>query len=267
MAQHFFTAALAELGPFLGTEKLPLDLAAGGSNFIKSWKFANAANRIYYAVDSGSVNVMTITLPAVGAETQAQLVGVELRVLVNVTNTNTTPTLNVNGLGAQNVVSVGAGGVAGIGVGTAASGKILNLVWDGTNYQMLGRLVTASEAQIEAGTDFLSPITSSGLRAAMPFANSPVDGYQVLPTGIIIQWGTFTTVTGVNDDLNFPVTFPNAVLSFVATATVVGAPMVSFVGSGGITTSDVKLGTGELTAFPLPASGAGVPVRWVAIGH
>ena len=59
--------------------------------------------------------------------------------------------------------------------------------------------------------------TSTWEASAAPGGNALVSlsGYQVFPSGIIMQWGR------VNDDAttkNFPIAFPNACASFVATA-------------------------------------------------
>lgn len=229
---------------------------------------AQAAN---YAVDTGAVNAMVITLSPVPASL-SDLIGAPIRIKVNVTNTNVTPTLNVNGLGAQNVVTVGAGGIGGISVGGAAATKIIEVVWDGTNFQFQLRVGTASTAMIQAGTDFVSPITSLNLRGAMAFSTIGVVGnYQYLPTGVLIQWGTTTSSTGVNDPVSFPVTFPNAIVGLTLTGdTSNGFLNVCALGriSGGHqpTTSGFQFGTGQLSAA-VPPPATGVPVRWIAIGY
>lgn len=223
-----------------------------------------------YAADTGSVNAMVVTLSPVPASL-ASLIGTPIRVLVNITNTNATPTLNINGLGAQNCVTVGAGGVAGLSVGGCAAGKICEFVWDGTNFQYLGRVGTASTAMIQAGTDFVSPITSSNLRGAMAFVTIGVTGnYQFLPTGVLMQWGTVTSTTGANDQVNFPTTFPNAIVAITITGNTAGGFLnaCALGASGGHTptTASFWFGTGQLSAAVPPAVG-GVLCRWIAFGY
>ena len=41
-------------------------------------------------------------------------------------------------------------------------------------------------------------------------------GWQSLPSGLIMQWGTALTVTGYLDQINFPLTFPNTAFSVTA---------------------------------------------------
>lgn len=187
-----------------------------------------------YAVDTGAVNAMVVTLSPVPASL-ASLLGSPIRVKVNITNTNTTPTLNVNGLGAQNCVTVGVGGVAGLTIGGCAASKICEFIWDGTNFQYTGRVATASTAMIQAGTDFISPITSLGLTSAFaastPFATGLNSGnYQKFPNGLIVQWGNFSTTTGTNDVFTLPTAFPNRQFASAATPVPSGSVDVCQIG-------------------------------------
>jgi hypothetical protein len=43
------------------------------------------------------------------------------------------------------------------------------------------------------------------------------NGYQVLPSGLIVQWGSYTSSNTASITVNFPIPFPNAPLSVVAT--------------------------------------------------
>ncbi len=43
--------------------------------------------------------------------------------------------------------------------------------------------------------------------------NFGTNGYQKLPSGLIIQWGTITSTSDTEETFNFPITFPNAVLA------------------------------------------------------
>ena len=101
-----------------------------------------------------------------------------------------------------------------------------------TNFVKLTQLATeniagiikiSSTAQVSAGTDNTTAVSPAKLSEA--FANSKVrNGYQKLANGTIIQWGAavytapgnatgnFSSITN-----NFPITFPNKVLSIVFT--------------------------------------------------
>jgi hypothetical protein len=82
-----------------------------------------------YAVDSGAVNAMVITLSPAPTN-QASLLGVVLTIQVNITNT-LTPTLNVNAFGAQSVLDQAGNSIS---AGYFGAGRIISVVWNGTNY-------------------------------------------------------------------------------------------------------------------------------------
>jgi len=62
--------------------------------------------------------------------------------------------------------------------------------------------------------------TSNTQLATTAFVNQAsslsTNGYQKFPSGLIIQWGTFTTSSGGYTNLTFPIAFPNALLSITA---------------------------------------------------
>lgn len=83
-------------------------------------------------------------------------------------------------------------------------------------------------------------------------------GFQVLPGGLIIQWGSSTVAGDSSDAVTFDKEFPNACLQAVA--------------SGG---SAVGAGDGGATAYSLLKTGmtigngwsTSLTIRWIAIGH
>ena len=88
---------------------------------------------------------------------------------------------------------------------------------------LAGIIKISTTAQVSAGTDNTTAVSPAKLSEA--FANSKVrNGYQKLANGTIIQWGvvvyeapgtamsSFSSITN-----NFPITFPNKVLSIVVT--------------------------------------------------
>ena len=86
-----------------------------------------------------------------------------------------------------------------------------------------GIIKISTTAQVSAGIDDTTAVSPAKLREA--FANSKVrNGYQKLANGTIIQWGA-TTYTPPGNTMgnissitnNFPITFPNKVLSIVIT--------------------------------------------------
>lgn len=92
------------------------------------------------------------------------------------------------------------------------------------------------------------------------FANSKTPaGYQKLPSGLIIQWGTFTP-SGESQVMSLPMTFPTNLCSFVATCSDVGQYI--FVSFAVVNTSQVQVATRASNGALLS-----VPVQWIAIGY
>lgn len=84
-----------------------------------------------YVIDtSGSPNVIVITpSPAISAYAAGQ----EFSFKIANTNTSPTVTINVNGVGAQNIIFAGASP----SVGDLTSGQVIGVEYDGTNFQVL----------------------------------------------------------------------------------------------------------------------------------
>jgi hypothetical protein len=104
------------------------------------------------------------------------------------------------------------------------SGSTAANVWYSTSaiatpsqYRVIG-LVNATWT---SGTGWSSPmlVQPVGVGQAMQnFSNSlTTSGYQKLPSGLIIQWGTGTAVASGTSTVTFPITFPNACLNVVGT--------------------------------------------------
>lgn len=89
------------------------------------------------------------------------------------------------------------------------------------------------------------------------------NGYQKLPTGLIIQWGQVSSVAGNgNATMTYPLAFPNACLSVVAIAGAnnIGQPALSGVNA------TVSNKTGFI-AYNTSASVATQPGLYIAIGY
>jgi fibronectin-binding autotransporter adhesin len=82
-----------------------------------------------YAAGAGSVNVITATL----TPTPALYTGLTVYILPNLANTTTTPTLNLNTLGAKTITKFGHVALAASDLTTTA---IAELIYDGTDYQL-----------------------------------------------------------------------------------------------------------------------------------
>lgn len=90
----------------------------------------------------------------------------------------------------------------------------------GTNWLKQGVLPVASNAQAQALSSDTTLITPLKLFQAFKGANqllSPT-GYQKLPGGLVIQWGTGTSSSSGLVTATFPLAFPNICASVVGTA-------------------------------------------------
>lgn len=79
---------------------------------------------------AGSVNVLTATFSPV---VTSLATGLDISILPNLANTTTTPTLNVNGLGAKTITKYGG---AVLAAGDLSTTAIASLVYDGTNWEL-----------------------------------------------------------------------------------------------------------------------------------
>lgn len=123
-----------------------------------------------------------------------------------------------------------------------------------------GLIEIATNAEVDAGSDAVRAITPAGLFSALTKSLSS-NGYQRLPGGMIIQWGTTGSISaGGALSVTMPITFPNANLTGVCMAQYSSAPnsgyMVSIYGR---TVSDMLFYNSN-TSVALVAS-------WIAIGN
>lgn len=105
---------------------------------------------------------------------------------------------------------------------------------------------------------------TGALRGSADFtANLAANGYQKLPSGLIIQWATFTTNASGLTNWTFPQAFPTAMLHVEATlqasTSIIGTPIVN---RGAATLTTVPVGMSN------NASGwLALPLSVVAIGY
>ncbi len=115
-----------------------------------------------------------------------------------------------------------------------------------------GRIEIATAAEVAALTDAGRAITPAGL--ASVFAKSlATNGYQKLPGGLIIQWGTPIT-TGTTSTFSLPIAFPNG--GFSITAVDQGAGRNSY----GVAFSSLS----QITVY---SSASGQGFRYIAAGY
>lgn len=121
----------------------------------------------------------------------------------------------------------------------------------------LGLVRLATTAQSQALVNDTDALTPAKLAAAFGGANQVLTniGYQILPGGLIIQWGLQSPPPGPATTYAFPLTFPSSVFSFVAVHTGED-PIANAVGKF-ISTSQYSLSH---------SVGVYAGVAWIAIG-
>lgn len=119
----------------------------------------------------------------------------------------------------------------------------------------------ASTAQAQAWTDNTKQITPYLLAQALKGANQSLttNGYQKIPGGFIIQWGSLTQDANLSTTYSFPLTFPTACVAVVANkGSNINLAGEYAVGSQATSTSQFTIantGTGTLQG-----------IFWVAVG-
>lgn len=115
----------------------------------------------------------------------------------------------------------------------------------------------------EGGTLQAGPSASFGSLLA-------TNGYQKLPGGLILQWGTTLSAANDNTIINFPIAFPNACLSFCASGMQGAASTQAYVTvnsrstTAAVTNCFIGPNGGTLSRA---VSVGGVQVWWQAIGY
>jgi hypothetical protein len=166
--------------PFFPTlPAVPLDVQSG------MWVYAN---------DTGAVNAMVVTLSPIPT---AYVAGMGIRVKAANTITSVTVTINVNGLG--NVTIKRASGAALIFTPTPdiTSGQVIDLVYDGVNFQIANYLGIASGAVTNNFNAVGAPyVVDTGVTNALIGIYSPAitSGQQV--AGLILSIKLANTITG-----------------------------------------------------------------------
>lgn len=212
-----------------------------------------------YYVDSGSADVYVITpSPAVGSYVN----GLTFRVKIAHTNTTTTPTLNVNSLGA--VVITRSNGSA-IVAGDIAAGFIATFVYSSATSRFLLVSSTNAATYLQATnnlSDLASVATALG-NLGFVISVSGNQGYIQFPAalgGLMIVFGEQFISTGNGDVVTLPVSFPTNIFNVVATDAGGGAHTCGW-GANGASLSSF-LGYGRIGS-----ASASVTYNYIAIGN
>lgn len=175
-----------------------------------------------YAADSGSVNVLTVTILGCPA---AYTTGAVVKVLPGHNNTNTTPTLNVCGLGAKTITKNGQSALANGDLTTTA---IAVLVYDGT-YMELINPQTGSSGVVSAAAQYdIAYYTQSGTTAQV--GGAAINGFQFDSTSGAPAAATATNLGTLANLAQYGIVVSggtSAALGIVATSSTTGALVAS----------------------------------------
>lgn len=132
-----------------------------------------------------------------------------------------------------------------------------------TKTEVDAKTTVASTAQSQGWASNTTLITPLRLAEAFKGANQSLlgTGFQRLPGGLILQWGSLTQNRGTTVNHTFPLAFPNVAITVVACK---GAEITV---AGESTAGADILSNSQ---FTVTNSGAGSPsqgIRWVAIGY
>jgi len=113
-----------------------------------------------YAPDSGAVNAAVVTLPVAAT---ALTPGLHFWFLPTANNTSSTPTVNVNGLGAKTIEKLSGGGLVALANGDLCSTGGAHVWYDGTEFQLENPCTTAASGANTA----LSNLAAVAVNAAL----------------------------------------------------------------------------------------------------
>ena len=104
------------------------------------------------------------------------------------------------------------------------------------------------------------------LLSGLPYAqlSTATDGYQVLPGGLIMQWGITTHGAEGSQSVTFPVPFPNTILS--AQATLVIPSFNAAYNQWAQVSSPVRTGMDVIAQYHEGSPTWPVNIYWFAIG-
>ncbi|THF28566.1 hypothetical protein E5170_23120 [Pseudomonas atacamensis] len=126
----------------------------------------------------------------------------------------------------------------------------------------LGTAKIATQTQVDAGTDDATIVTPKKLRWGFQIQKA-TNGFIVFPSwlgGLIIQWGTFSGNGGVDLAIGYPISFPNAVFSTVATLQYTPtAAMNGYV--------DVAPGLSRSSFYAKHSFSGSTAFNWFAVGY
>jgi len=137
---------------------------------------------------------------------------------------------------------------------------ISNVIADASE-TVKGIVELATSSETLTGTDNTRAIHPAGLMSG--FVKSLItNGYQKLPSGLIIQWGITSAITsGTEVNITLPITFPNGFINSVASRYSTGVP------STAVSVATNSLSLSQIKASYFNTGGGNSQISFVVIGY
>lgn len=166
---------------------------------------------------------------------------------------------------ASGAFSVTCKTASGSGVAIATGGN-MQVYGDGTNI-VSSSIQFASTAEAQAFTVTNKAISPSTLSDAFKGANISLaaNGYQKLPSGVILQWGT-ASIAATGSYVSLPVAFPSAFTAVMTSMYVAAAPGVTANNNVGVQAQPDNL-TRFVARCYQDGLGVAKTVTWFAVGY
>lgn len=207
------------------------------------------ADRVNYAVCSTAAATQAKVCSCPGF---ALVTGAEITVKFSYTNTQSSPTLNVNSTGAKAIYYRGAS----INAGYLAANRTYTFRFNGAQYELVGDINTDTNTTYSVATEsnagLMSATDKARLNKNYVTASSfgTTSGYIKYSNGLIIQWGIASgneTNNGVsrygnNTSVTLPVSFSGKSSYAIS---------CGFTGGGDVTWDEVKISNKTATSFTL----------------
>lgn len=134
----------------------------------------------HYVVTTGSANAYVAATPALAAYAAGNF----LRIKANFTNTGAA-TINVNSLGAKSIKK--DDGATALSANDIISGQIVELVYDGTNFQMITPIGTPAVAQTRVTCVYASGISAAAVGASSTAENNIGTHTYTIPANDLVE--------------------------------------------------------------------------------
>lgn len=195
--------------------------------------------RITYCVDTGAANALVASLDFPPSEYTA---GIELTVKVAATNTGVS-TLNLNGLGVKTIKRVDG---SALSAGDLTAGYIVKLVYDGTDFRLLGASEAAASSSATAAAASAAAAAASETNAATSATNAATSATNAATSATNAANSATAAAQSATDAAN-------AVSGYVAKA---GSTMTGALTLHGAPTADLHASTKKYVDDAIFASGS-----------